>query len=203
MKKIILTLVICFPLFLMAQKGIIMPDEKSNTTTNYSKQLSNDIKIWTIEENLVNCIDSTTKCFIFKENGITKIISEENVFHFIYEDGYKFTIQVKEELKTPPVALNEGNYTYTLVKIISKKLIDKNATQSDNSYVNIPTVSKSTTNTISSKTDENDVEIPVTNFEAASKEEITSLKKNIQSLKKQVDVMQLQMEMLMQVIIKK
>lgn len=198
MKNFTIILFISFPLFIFAQKGVVVPDVKAPATTIVTKNnLPSDIKTWIIEENLVNCIDTLTKCFVVKEDGITKSVSEEDVFDFIYEDGYRFTILVKEELKTPPISLNAGNYTYTLYKIISKKLIDKN---SSTSYTDIPTVTK---NEITSKTDDNNPETPITNYEAASKEEVFSLKKQVRDLKKQVDVMQLQLDMLMQVIIKK
>jgi len=208
MKKFILILIITLPFFAVAQKGVIKPDTKpstpANTTIkNNNASLPNDIKIWVIEENAVSCIDSVSKCYVVNENGITKTISQNDIFNFFYEEGYKFTVWVKEELKTPPIPVSSGNYNYTVVKTVSKKLIDKN-NASSNAYTEIPTVSKKDKYIISNAaTDITTTEVAVTNNDNALRDDVELLKKQVKELKKQVEVMQLMIDMQLQLIQKK
>ena len=51
---------------------------------------------------------------------------QEDVYDFPYEEGYKYTIWVREELKSPPIHPSSGIYNYILVKIVSKKPVHKN-----------------------------------------------------------------------------
>jgi hypothetical protein len=122
MKNLIFAILICLPFFLMAQKGEIKPDKiTSEKTTPFPE----DFKLWTIEEYLLNCPDSLNKCYVIKENNNTKKIPQEDVYDFPYEEGYKYTVWVREELKSPPINPKSGIYNYILVKIVSKKLMHK------------------------------------------------------------------------------
>lgn len=198
MKKLILILMICFPIILLAQKGTIVPDIKQTTNTTVSAN-TDGTKTWFVQDYLVNCLDTTKKCYLVKENGINKSVPQDDVYDFVFEDGFKYTLQVKEEVKPPPVNAFDGIYNYVVVKIISKK--DKLSDASS-----VPTVTKNTAGNKSSEIPTPDKPNVYVSPETATPEvleEIQVLKKQIKDLKKQVDVMQLQLDMQFQLMQKK
>ncbi|MBK6275867.1 MAG: hypothetical protein IPF58_14795 [Saprospirales bacterium] len=124
----------CFYFFvqlLIAQRGTIQPEIKQenpvkNTSTSTvvkNNVSSENIIVWQISENLKSCSDSGILCFEVVENGVSKTVSQNDVFGFYYELGNRYTISVKKEIKTPPVKINSDIYNYFLEEIISKQLI--------------------------------------------------------------------------------
>lgn len=202
MKKLILFLLVYCPVILFAQKGTIIPDIKPQASSSTPP----DIKVWNIDDYLLDCMDSTSKCYLIKENGANKTVPVNDVSNFVFEEGNKYTVWVKEELKTPPISANAGIYTYTVTKIISKK----------QSTIEIPVVSK---NEIQKEATDIPVETSVKPAATADKQvyyvtkstpteeqltnDVAELKKQIRELKKQVEVMQLQLEMQLKLVDKK
>ncbi|MCC6584844.1 MAG: hypothetical protein IT271_14160 [Chitinophagales bacterium] len=203
MKKTVLCILLCFPVFLFAQKGTIIPDVKPQAVAS----TPSDTKTWIVEDYLLSCLDSSSKCYLIKENGVNKTVPVSDVYNFVFEAGNRYTIWVKEELKTPPISAFTGIYNYRVTKIVSKKAVFADASD-------IPTVS--------AKTPVTPVIIPIVpvneatpaviapfenNDNAAERakvdEEIKALKKQVSDLKKQLEVIQLQLDMQLQLFLKK
>jgi hypothetical protein len=160
-----------------------------------------------MEDYLLNCLDSVSKCYLIKENGVNKTVPVNDVYDFVFEEGNKYTVQVKEELKTPPISAFTGIYNYRVIKIVSKKAVFADASD-------IPTVSAKTlvTPVITPVVTVNEVApaviAPVENNNNAAErakvdEEIKALKKQVSDLKKQLEVIQLQLDMQLQLFQKK
>lgn len=203
MKKTVLFILLCFPVFLFAQKGIIIPDAKPQAAAS----TPSDTKTWIVEDYLLSCLDSSSKCYLIKENGVNKTVPVSDVFDFAFEAGNRYTVCVKEELKTPPISAFTGIYNYRVTKIVSKKAVFADASD-------IPTVSAKTpvTPVISPIVPVNEaapaVIAPVENNDNAAErskvdEEIKALKKQVSDLKKQLEVIQLQLDMQLQLFLKK
>ncbi len=180
MHKILFIFLVLSPYFLMAQKGIIKPDLKPQGT---AVSLPDDVKIWQVDDKLVNCLDSNKRCYVVKENSVNKTVFADDVYGFFYEEGNKYTITVKQVLKTPPVSTFAGIYIYRLVKIISKKAVT----------AEIPVVTKEEIQNAAIGTPGQTIK--VTSIEEILSNDIFDLKKQIRDLKKQVEIMQLQMNM--------
>ena len=203
MKKTVLCILLCFPVFLFAQKGTIIPDVKPQAVAS----TPSDTKTWIVEDYLLSCLDSSRKCYLIKENGVNKTVPVGDVYDFAFEAGNRYTIWVKEELKTPPISAFTGIYNYRVTKIVSKKAVFADASD-------IPTVSAKTpvTPVISPVVPVNEaapaVIAPVENTDNAAErakvdEEIKALKKQVSDLKKQLEVIQLQLDMQLQLFLKK
>lgn len=199
MKKTVLFILLCFPVFLVAQKGTIIPDVKPQAVAS----TPSDTKTWIVEDYLLSCLDSSSNCYLIKENGVNKTVPVNDVFDFAFEAGNRYTIWVKEELKTPPISAFTGIYNYRVIKIVSKKAVFADASD-------IPTVTVKTPVTPIIQTNDAPaaVIVPVENNENAADrakvdEEIKALKKQVSDLKKQLDVIQLQLDMQLQLFQKK
>jgi len=203
MKKTVLCILLCFPVFLFAQKGTIIPDVKPQAVAS----TPSDTKTWIVEDYLLSCLDSSSKCYLIKENGVNKTVPVSDVFDFAFEAGNRYTIWVKEELKTPPISAFTGIYNYRVTKIVSKKAVFADASD-------IPAVSAKTpvTPVITPVVLVNEaapaVIAPVENNDNAAErakvdEEIKALKKQVSDLKKQLEVIQLQLDMQLQLFQKK
>lgn len=84
-----------------------------------------DVQIWTIDAQKAKCEGITTSMCILVKKQTDK---DFNLFYdkiegFNYEEGFVYTIWVKETLKTPPIPADASIYNYTLVKVASKKAI--------------------------------------------------------------------------------
>ena len=199
MKKTVLFILLCFPVFLVAQKGTIIPDVKPQAVAS----TPSDTKTWIVEDYLLSCLDSSSKCYLIKENGVNKTVPVSDVYDFAFEAGNRYTVWVKEELKTPPISAFTGIYNYRVTKIVSKKAIFADASD-------IPTVSAKTPVTPIIPVNEAAPAViaPVENTDNAAErakvdEEIKSLKKQVSDLKKQLEVIQLQLDMQLQLFLKK
>ncbi|HUM50360.1 MAG TPA: DUF4377 domain-containing protein [Chitinophagales bacterium] len=204
-------IVLFFPVLLFAQRGTLKPDVKpeiSIKTIDAKITIDDDIKTWQVSDGLFVCGDTSDFCYEVKENGITKMIHQKDVFGFFFEDGNKYTITVKAALKKPPLSADETIYTYTLVKIISKKPVENYAlipteTTTENKF---STISKDA-NSIPIVTDQQTIVTPVppatTSTETKLQEEISALKKQLKDLQKQIETMQLQLDMQLQLFLKK
>lgn len=211
MKKTVLCILLCFPVFLFAQKGTIIPDVKPQAVAS----TPSDTKTWIVEDYLLSCLDSSSKCYLIKENGVNKTVPVSDVYDFAFEAGNRYTIWVKEELKTPPISAFTGIYNYRVTKIVSKKAVFADASD-------IPTVSAKTPVTPVITPIVTPVIIPIVpvneatpavispvenNDNAAERakvdEEIKALKKQVSDLKKQLEVIQLQLDMQLQLFQKK
>lgn len=201
MKKTLLYFLLFCPVFLFAQKGTIIPDVKPQTVTS----TPSDTKTWIVEDYLLSCLDSSSKCYLIKENGANKTVPVNDVYDFAFEAGNKYTVWVKEELKTPPISAFSGIYNYRVTKIVSKKAVFADASD-------IPTVSVKTpvTPVVNPVVQVSEAAIitPAENNDNAAErakvdEEIKALKKQMSDLKKQLEVIQLQLDMQLQLFQKK
>ena len=62
------------------------------------------------------------ECLLIKTAGKKEFeVFDFKIEGFEYEKGYSYTIVVKQQLKEPPIAIDESIFKYVLVKIISKK----------------------------------------------------------------------------------
>ena len=198
-KEILLFLFLC-PTFLFAQRGTIQPEIKQenpvkNTSTSTvvkNNVSSENIIVWQISENLKSCSDSGILCFEVVENGVSKTVSQNDVFGFYYELGNRYTISVKKEIKTPPVKINSDIYNYFLEEIISKQLIFeykkdpkqlKNKINSTNTQ-EIPLIYSTTEKAITTKLAKEIDELKI---------QVTDLQQLVQTLQLQIE---LQMKML-------
>lgn len=187
-KKSFFLFIVFWPVFVFAQKGTIIPDTKPQSS---SVNTANETKTWMIEDYLLDCKD-TTKCYLVKENGINKTVPVEDIYNFDYQEGLKYTVSVKEELKTPPISATAGIYKYKVIKIISK-------TEPISATTNTP-VTVSTTNETATS---NASIVPTENENTNLYNEIEKLKKQVEDLKKQVEVLRLQIELQLQLMQKK
>ena len=193
MKKSVVLLFICMPVFLFAQRGTIIPDVKPSVPSS----VPNTNKVWVIEDYLLDCPDGKSKCYLIKESGVNKTIPVDDVFDFVFEPGIKYTVWVKEEMKTPPVSVNVGIYNYIVVKIVSKKGVVSDASEIPSvtavTPVSTPTPTASATEVVMINTYESE-------YKARVEEELRTLKKQVAELKKQLEVLQLQMQLQLQAI---
>lgn len=197
---------------LFAQRGTLKPDVKPQAPVNISDSKKNitsdaDEKTWQVSDGLFVCGDSSNFCYEVKENGVSKMIKQKDVSGFFFEDGYKYIITVKEEMKKAPIAVDESIYAYTLIKVISKKPVENfasipvassgenKANDISKDAKNIPVVADQTTIVAPAS--------PTNNNESKLLEEITTLKKQLKDLQKHVETMQLQLDMQLQLFNKK
>jgi heat shock protein HslJ len=87
------------------------------------KALSVHTQTWIIDAVRAKCEGKTTQyCLLVKKPGDKDFnLFYGNIIGFDFEEGFVYTIRVREELKTPPIAPDESIYNYILVKIVSKK----------------------------------------------------------------------------------
>lgn len=90
---------------------------------------------WIIDAETAPCGDiHGNECLLYKPAGKKEFeVLNEKIEGFDYEKGYLYTISVKQEIKQPPIALNESVFKYVLVKIISKKNVQPTSSGTFNS----------------------------------------------------------------------
>lgn len=77
---------------------------------------------WTIASETVRCQNSDNQCLLVKYPGNKEFeILNEPIEGFNFENGYDYVITVRQEVKSPPIQINESVFRYILVKVISKK----------------------------------------------------------------------------------
>ncbi len=90
---------------------------------NAQETFNPDNQTWTINPETVVCDKSTNKeCLLVKYFGRKEFkVFNDKIEGFQFEKGYTYTIIVKQEIKKPPINIDESVFKYVLVKIISKK----------------------------------------------------------------------------------
>lgn len=198
MKKSAFIIILFYSTFILAQKGTIVPDVKSQTNTQGVSD-ADGLKTWIMEDYLLNCLDSISKCYLIKENGINKTVPLEDVYDFVFEPGFKYTLLVKEELKAPPVNAFTGIYNYTVLKIISRRQIS-----ADNSTEPITKNQNSSGNASTIPVTENPkVYVGATDNTPDLFDEVQSLKKQVKDLKQQLEIVKMQLDLQFQLFQKK
>ena len=81
------------------------------------------VQTWVISAETTPCESDPDKaCLLYKATGKKEFeILQEPIEGFQYSEGNEYTIQVKQEIKKPPIAANESVFKYVLVKIVSQK----------------------------------------------------------------------------------
>ena len=95
--------------------------QKSKKTP--AQKLPANTQVWIIDAQRAKCEGVTTQnCLLVKKPGDKDFnLFYETIAGFEYEDGFVYTIWVKEEMKTPPIPVDVSVYNYVLVKVVSKK----------------------------------------------------------------------------------
>ncbi|HRH57962.1 MAG TPA: hypothetical protein PLS10_09930 [Chitinophagales bacterium] len=198
MKKSAFIIILFYSTFIFAQKGTIIPDVKQQSNTQNSADVDG-LKTWIMEDYLLDCLDSISKCYLIKENGINKTVLLEDVYDFVFEPGFKYTLLVKEELKAPPVNAFTGIYNYTVLKIISRRQIS-----ADNSTEPITKNQNSSGNASTIPVTENPkVYVGATDNTPDLFDEVQSLKKQVKDLKQQLEIVKMQLDLQFQLFQKK
>lgn len=198
MKNSAFILVVFYSAVVFAQKGTIIPDIKQQTNIQSTSD-ADGVKTWIMEDYLLNCLDSISKCYLIKENGINKTVPQEDVYDFVFEPGFKYTLLVKEELKAPPVNAFTGIYNYTVLKIISRRQASP-----DNSTEPITKNQNSSGNASNIPVTENPkVYVGATENRPDLFDEVQSLKKQVKDLKQQLEIVKMQLDLQFQLFQKK
>lgn len=102
-------------LFLIIKISVSQPDYNPSPQT------------WNIDAETAPCGDiNNNECLLYKSTSKKEFeILNEKIEGFDYEKGYLYTIIVKQEIKQPPIAVGESVFKYVLVKIVSKKNVQK------------------------------------------------------------------------------
>lgn len=119
-------------------------------TTTKAAVLPANTSVWTIDAVLAQCEGVTTKnCLLVKKTGDKDFnLFYDNIIGFNYEEGFVYTLWVKEELKTPPIPADASMYNYTLVKIVAKKPVAKYANTTIDNKKPLSGMNSSTTKTL-------------------------------------------------------
>jgi hypothetical protein len=126
-------------------------------------------------------------------------VPQEDVYDFVFEPGFKYTLLVKEELKAPPVNAFTGIYNYTVLKIISRRQIS-----ADNSTEPITKNQNSSGNASTIPVTENPkVYVGATDNTPDLFDEVQSLKKQVKDLKQQLEIVKMQLDLQFQLFQKK
>lgn len=198
MKKSAFIIILFYSTIIFAQKGTIIPDVKQQSNIQNTADVDG-MKTWIMEDYLLNCLDSISKCYLIKENGINKTVPQEDVYDFVFEPGFKYTLLVKEELKVPPVNAFTGIYNYTVLKIISRRQIS-----TDNSTEPITKNQNSSGNASTIPVTENPkVYVGATDNTPDLFDEVQSLKKQVKDLKQQLEIVKMQLDLQFQLFQKK
>lgn len=132
MQKSILNITVTLFLFICANSLFAQNTKKksSKKKITIAQKLPADTKLFYIDATRAKCEGVTTKqCLLVKKQGQKEYeLFYDNIEGFTYEEGNAYTIWVREELKTPPIAADESIYKYVYVKTISKKGITKSTT---------------------------------------------------------------------------
>ncbi len=128
MNKSILKIAIVILVFLVTTTAIAQSTAKKSSkkkTTTVTQKLPPNTKLFYIDAERAKCEGVTTmQCLMVKKQGQKEYeLFYDNIEGFNYEAGNTYTIWVREELKTPPIAADESMYKYVYVKTIAKKNI--------------------------------------------------------------------------------
>lgn len=130
MKRIISITLFMLAANLFAQKGKTIAKEPTtaspvtNSTIKEKASTNNSsgVIILTVDAALAPCeSNASIQCLQVLRKGANAYETIEDIEGFAYELGYSYTIQVKEILKSPPIAVNESMYKYKWIKTLSKK----------------------------------------------------------------------------------
>lgn len=99
------------------------PVSRSTSSKSKTTKLPAGVQVWTVDAQRAKCEAATTmQCLLVKKSGQkTFELFYDNISGFDYQEGYVYTIQVRQEAKTPPIPANASVYNYSLVKVVSKK----------------------------------------------------------------------------------
>ena len=108
---------------LSAQPGSIKQGVKKTTQTTSKKITSKNQNILMIDGELANCQGTTSgKCMLVKAPGKKEYeLFYDQIEGFTYEEGYKYTLQVKADT-LKDMAADAFRIKYTLIKILSKTI---------------------------------------------------------------------------------
>ena len=128
MYNYILKITVVILAFLVTTTTFAQSTAKKNTkkkTTTTIQKLPPNTKIFFVDAERAKCEGVTTmQCLMVKKQGQKEYeLFYDNIEGFNYEAGNTYTIWVREELKTPPIAADESMYKYVYVKTIAKKNI--------------------------------------------------------------------------------
>ncbi len=145
----ILTVLCLQNTYLLAQssKGSTKSNAKKPATA--STKLPPNTSVFYIDAERAKCEGVTTmQCLMVKKQGQKEYeLFYDNIEGFNYEEGYTYTIWVREELKSPPIAADESLFKYVYVKTVSKKSVNPSAsTTNASSTSSTPSLPKQTAN---------------------------------------------------------
>ena len=129
MKKYSLLFLLFISIFSFAQKP-------KSTPKKTSTKIPKDVQVWTIDAQKAKCEGVTTSmCLLVKKQTDKDFnLFYDNIDGFDYQEGFVYTLWVREELKTPPIPADASMYTYKLEKVVSKKpIVGFSTTTIDNS----------------------------------------------------------------------
>jgi len=149
MKKYSLLFLLFISIFSYAQTAKKITKKPVKKPVAKTQALPKDVQVWTIDAERANCEGvAPMKCLLVKKQGQNAFeLFYDAIIGFDYQEGFVYTIWVKEEAKTPPIPADASIYNYTLVKVVSKKPLAKYS-----NTINNPTKPLSGMNTSTTKT---------------------------------------------------
>lgn len=111
--------------FSLAQKGKTSAKKSTVKKTVGTSKIPKDVQVWTIDAQRAKCEGvMTMQCLLVKKPGDKDFnLFYDTVDGFDYQEGFVYTLWVKAALKASPFPADASMYTYTLVKVVSKKPI--------------------------------------------------------------------------------
>lgn len=148
--KILFVLILVFITMISAAQSAKKYTKKSTKKPVKTQALPKDVQVWTIDAERAICEGvAPMKCLLVKKQGQNAFeLFYDNIIGFDYQEGYIYTIWVKEEAKTPPIPADASIYNYTLVKIVAKKPIAKYSNSTDNNSKPLSGMNTYTTKTL-------------------------------------------------------
>ena len=124
MQKYIFLLLSVISIFSFAQPAKKTTKSKTAKKTVRAK-MPKDVQVWTIDAQRAKCEGVTTMQCLLVKKQLDKDFNlfYDNIEGFDYQEGFVYTIWVKESLKTPPIPADASLYNYELVKVVTKKEI--------------------------------------------------------------------------------
>lgn len=109
--------------FSFAQKSKSPVKKSTSKKVVSTSKIPKDVQVWTVDAQRAKCEGvMTMQCLLVKKPGDKDFnLFYDNIQGFDYQEGFTYTIWVKETLKAPPIPADASMYTYTLVKVIAKK----------------------------------------------------------------------------------
>lgn len=134
MNKSIIKIIVAMLLFTSVTTLFAQSKRKTKTP-----KMPANTKVFYVNAERAKCEGVTTmQCLMVKKPGQNEYeLFYDNIEGFNFEEGNNYTIWVREELKTPPIGVNESLYKYVYVKTVSKKAVstttNTTSTKNDNS----------------------------------------------------------------------